>query len=54
MSSTKGGSGAARPDAIGEEQTSSPKFCLLIGIGIIELISMIYFGYEQHLVLNEW
>jgi hypothetical protein len=50
MSSTKGGSGTAWPDAIREEQTSS----LLIGIGIIKFISMIYFGYEQRLVLNEW
>ncbi len=53
MSSTNGGSGTARPDVTRDMQTSLPKYRLLIGMGVGELMSIIYVGYEQRLVLNE-
>jgi hypothetical protein len=53
MSSTKGGSGTARPDVIREEQTSFPNICLLIGMVVVAFNSIMYFGYEHHLVVNE-
>jgi hypothetical protein len=53
MSSTKGGSGTAWPDVIREEQASFPKICLLIGMDVVAFNNIIYFRYEQCLVLNE-
>ena len=53
MSSTKGGSGTARPDVIREEQTSFPNICLLIGMGVVAFNSIMYFGYEHRLGVNE-
>jgi hypothetical protein len=53
MSSTNGGSGTARPDVTRDMQTSLPKYRLLNGMGVGELMSIIYVRYEQRLVLNE-